>query len=286
MVEPLLNGYAIEFESRESLRASSTPAELLFQGDLPERVDPRRSPLWKDGWLAVENQGQIGSCQGNALTECLEYCYATATNGYVKQFSRMYAYIRSQQMSNIRGDSGSTLEGGTKAANEGICTEALASYPSSYPGWGYITQPMREEAKSYRLESHTEITSADHLKQFIGSGIGIVQIGILWSMAEMRPDSWGCIRSFSGRAGGGHSVVFCGYVKDDDIQQKSVAGWWGLLKNSWGASWGKSGFAYVEPRAIEMMVRHQYSSFYGRSDMQTPQPRPLPVDFTRESLLG
>ena len=288
MVDPVayhVGGYAIEFENRDRLRATSTPAELLFQGDLPDRVDPRKSALWSQDWLRIENQGQIGSCQGNALTECLEYCYPVATNGLVKQFSRMYAYIRSQQFSNIKGDSGSTLEGGSKAALDGICTEATAPYPSGYPGWSYITQPMRDEAQFYRLESHTEITSADHLKQFIGSGIGIVQIGIMWGN-EMTPDSNGCIRSFSGRGGGGHSVVFCGYVHEDDIKQKSNAGWWGLLKNSWGTRWGVGGFAYVDPRAIDSMIRHQWSSFYGRSEMKTPSPRPLPVDFTKESLLS
>ena len=74
MVDPVayhVGGYAIEFENRASLRAGATPAELLFQGDLPDRVDPRKSKLWTEDWLRVENQGQIGSCQGNALTECL-----------------------------------------------------------------------------------------------------------------------------------------------------------------------------------------------------------------------
>lgn len=281
----MVGGYAIEFEDRSRLRETSTPAELLLQGDLPKSVDPRKSQLWKDGWLQVEDQSTIGSCQGNALTENLEYCYPIATGGLIKQFSRMYAYIRSQQMSNIRGDSGSTLEGGTKAAFEGICTEATAPYPRGYPGWSYITQPMKDEAVHYRLESHTEITSADHLQQYLGSGIGAIQIGIMWGN-EMNPDSYGCIRSFNGRSGGGHSVAFVGYLTDTEVGQKSSRGWWGLLKNSWGTRWGKLGFAYVDPNAIDGMIRHQWSSFYGRSDMKTPTPRPLPVDFIKESLLG
>lgn len=281
----MVGGYAIEFEDRSRLRETSTPAELLLQGDLPTSVDPRKSPLWKDGWLQVEDQSTIGSCQGNALTENLEYCYPIATGGLIKQFSRMYSYIRSQQFSNIRGDSGSTLEGGTKAAFEGICTEATAPYPRGYPGWSYITQPMKDEAVHYRLESHTEITSADHLQQYLGSGIGAIQIGVMWGN-EMNPDSYGCIRSFNGRSGGGHSVAFVGYVTDAEAGQKSSRGWWGLLKNSWGTRWGKLGFAYVDPNAIDGMIRHQWSSFYGRSDMKTPTPRPLPVDFIKESLLG
>ena len=44
--------------------------------------------LYKNNWLQVEDQGQIGSCQGQALTECAEFCYGIET-GKVVQFSRM-----------------------------------------------------------------------------------------------------------------------------------------------------------------------------------------------------
>jgi len=277
------NGYPIERENQDYLRSHSIEAGLLFLGDVPERCDPRKSQLAEQGWLKVEDQGQIGSCQGQSLTECGEFCFTVAT-GKVTQLSRMYAYIASQMESNIRTDSGSTLEGGTKAFLKGICTEALAPYTSRYPGWGYITEPMRAEAAKYKLKSITEIKSAEHVKEYIGSGIGIVQIGIAWGNA-MNPDSQGCIRNFS-PGGGGHAVVFAGYVPDSDVGVKSSLGWWALLKNSWSSRWGKSGYAYVDPRAIDQMLRHQWTSMYGRSDMETPNPRPLPVDFTKESILG
>jgi C1A family cysteine protease len=127
--------------------------------------------------------------------------------------------------------------------------------------------------------------SAEQVKQFIGSGVGIVQIGITWGN-EMTPDSQGCIRSFSGRGGGGHAVVFCGYVPDSDVGVKSSAGWWLLLKNSWSKRWGKSGYAYVDPKACDQMIRHQWTSMYGRSDMDSPRPRPIKFDFTKQSILG
>lgn len=277
-------GYLYQFEDKESLRAGSTPARLLFQGDLPVRVDPRSSPLWKDGWLEVENQANMGSCQGHALSECLEYCHPIVT-GRILPFSRVYAYIRSQMFDGIKGDSGSTLEGGTKAAKEGICPEEFCRYPSSYPGWSYITDEMKVMASKYRLNSYTEITSADHMQQYIGSGAGIVQIGVSW-LSSLEPDANGCIRSFSGRSVGGHSVVFCGYVPDSDVGQKSSSGVWFLMKNSWGSRWGKGGFAYVDSVAVNQMIHAKWSTFIGRSDMVAPNPRPLPVDFTKESLLG
>lgn len=276
------SGYPIELEDRDWLREASTPVLLMSAGDLPAKVDPRQSPLAKIGWLQVENQQQQGSCQGNALTECAEFCYPLASGGKVVQLSREYAYIASQIQSNIRGDNGSTLTGGTKAAAEGICSEVVGPYMgSNYPGWGYITQAMRDDAKNYQLKSHTDIKSADGVRSYIGSGIGIVQIGISWG--NVTPDQYGCIRRWY-PGSGGHSVVFAGYLPDADVGQKSTAGWWGLLKNSWGQRWGVNGYAYVDPSAISAMVSSSSSTFIGRSDMTSPEPRS--IDWTKEHVLA
>ena len=277
-------GYPIELEDRDALRSSATEAVLLMLGDLPERMDPRSSALGSQGFLQVEDQGQQGSCQGQSLSCCGEFAHAFAT-GEVIQISRQYAYIASQMENNIRIDGGSTLEGGTRAFKKGFPLESVAPYAGNrYPGWGYITQAMRDKA-IYKLMSHTEMKSAEHVKQFIGSGVGIVQLGISWGN-EMSPDGQGCIRSFSGRGGGGHAIVFCGYVPDSDVGVRSSAGWWLLLKNSWSKRWGKSGYAYVDPRACDQMLAHRWTSMYGRSDMDSPRPRPIRFDFSKQSILG
>lgn len=278
----LVGGYAIDKEDRrEILRTSSKPQRVLRSSQLPERVDPRKHRLWLDGFLRVEDQGRQGSCQGQALSECFEYGWGIASDS-VLQFSRQYCYIGTQIFDRISGDRGSTLSGGTKLALQGCCLEKTAPYQSSYPGHRYITDAMRQEAEKYKLKSHTSIQTVDAMREYIGSGLGIVQIGISWNNS-MSPDGNGCIRSFSGGGGGGHSVVFCGYLPDSDVGQRSSAGWWGLMKNSWGTRWGLKGFAYVEPKAIAAMLAHRYTTFVGRSDLQSDElrPRPLPVDFTR-----
>lgn len=277
-----VGGYRIELEDREGIAASSTDCLFATFGDVPLRVDPRKSPLAEKGWLKVENQGQIGSCQGQSLTECAEFCWATATGGNVIQLSRMYAYLRSQQFDDIRGDSGSTLSGGTKTAKEGICLEAIGPYTSSYPGWNWITQAMTENAKNYKLKTHSVIRSADEVRQYIGSGIGIVQIGIAWN-STMTPDSRGCIRRWS-PGGGGHAIVLCGYLPDSDVGAQSSKGWWALLKNSWGSRWGVGGYAYVDPNAINQMLSHQWTVMIGRSDMEVPGPRN--IDWVKESVFS
>ena len=276
-------GYAINLEDKDYLQATSTVAKMLMMGDLPERIDPRQHPLYKDNWLKVENQMSQGSCQGNSLTECSEFCYTIKT-GRIIQLSREYAYIRSQQFDNIKGDSGSTLSGGTKCAKEGICLESVGPYNGNkYPGWGWVTQNMKDDAKNYRLMSHTQMRDEEDVRRFIGSGIGIVQIGISWGR-EMNPDNNGCIRSFSGRGGGGHAIVLAGYVPDSDIGVSSPKGYWYLLKNSWGTKWGKNGFAYVSTSAVASMLNHRFTVMIGRSDMDVPSPRPIDVDFTKKGM--
>jgi hypothetical protein len=276
-----VGGYAIEAENRDELRANSTPASYLACGDLPVRMDPRGSALFQKGWLEALSQLQIGACQGNALAKTFEFCYGMV-KGELLHFSRMFAYIGSQMEDGIRGDNGSTLSGGTKLAAKGVCPESVGPYPPSYPGWNYITLAMREAAKPFVMGSHTELQSVDEVKQYLGSGIGIVQIGIAWNNS-MQPDSKGCIRSFRS-GGGGHSVCYAGYATDDDVGVKSSAGYWFLLLNSWGKTWGVNGWAYVDPKVVEAQLRDQDSVFIGRSDLTTPGPRD--VDWTKERVFG
>jgi hypothetical protein len=280
----LFTGYPLELEDRQTLEATQTDAVLLMLGDVPQRMDPRTSKLADQGFLQVEDQGQQGSCQGQSLSDCGEFAHAFAC-GEVIQISRQYAYLASQMENNIRSDGGSTLEGGTRAFIQGFPLESVAPYAgNNYPGWGYITPEMRSKAV-YKLLSHTKIKSAEHCKQFIGSQVGIVQLGISWGR-WMEPDAAGCIRSFNPSRGGGHALVFCGYVPDSDIGQQSGSGYWFLLKNSWSKRWGKQGYAFVSPRAVDQMIAHQWTSMYGRSDMDSPQPRPIKIDFSKTSILG
>lgn len=284
MSDVQFTGYPIELEDREALRSSQTEAVLLMMGELAERMDPRSSKLGTQGFLQVEDQGRQGSCEGNSLSECLEFSHAMET-GEVIQISRQYAYIASQIPNNIRTDSGATLNGGTKAAAEGIPLESEAPYMSSYPGWGYIT-PERKAKAVYKLRSHTEMKSAEHIKQFLGSGIGIVQIGIPWNDYLQQTES-GFITDFRpGPRDGGHAIVFAGYVPDSDTPRKSSAGWWFLLKNSHSKRYGIQGYAYVDPRAVDKMLKHQWTVMYGRSDMDSPRPRKIKFDFTKKSILG
>ena len=277
-----VGGWLFLEDDFESLSRTQTVYCHRALADLPDEVDPRKHPSYGSGFLRTENQGSIGSCAGNALTECAEYSWTIET-GRVMQFCRMFAYLETQKKDGIRGDRGSTISGGTKVARDvGFCPEADSKpYPQRYPGHSWSTGEMREAAKRYRMGSHTVLRNPDEAKAYIGDGLGIVQIGIRWGRS-MSPDSRGCISSFR-VGGGGHSVVLAGYVPDSVVGRSSGDGYWFLLKNSWGTRWGIEGWAYVAPKAVNSMMRSSYSSFVGRSDMGNPEPRPDRVDFEKMS---
>ena len=271
-------GYPIEDEDREGLIASSVQPDMAMMGEMPERVDPRKHSKASLGFLRVENQGSIGSCQGNALTEAAEYAYMIAT-GRVIQFSRMFAYIASQICDRINGDKGSTLSGGSRAASQiGFVTEELAPYPRSYPGHGFVTASLREEAAKMKLQSHTTLKTVRDTQEYIGGGLGIVNIGIAWN-SSCTPDRQGIIRNWNPNLrGGGHAVALAGYLPGSDI---GISEGVFLLKNSWSERWGIRGYAFLPFSQASKMFQHRFTVFVGRSSMAVPTPRPIPVDFTK-----
>jgi C1A family cysteine protease len=274
------SGYAIEQEDREFLKSHLTKmSSALKSYAIPEMVDP-----WKldERLTPTEDQLQIGSCQGQSLTDTAEYAMYVA-NGEIVQFSRMFAYLGSQKMDGISGDNGSTLSGGTKLVSQyGLCLESTYPYPRSYPSGGVrnVPQGAWDEAKRFLMKGALDIEKAEDIRQFIGSGAGQVQIGIAWG--DFMEPKGGFITSFrpSGNFGG-HAVVFAGYVPDSQVNKKSSAGYWLILKNSWSRRWGINGRAYVDPGAAADMLKHKFTVMVGRSDMGAPKPRPVPVDWTK-----
>lgn len=271
----IFTGYAFEKEDRGWLKANAVQARMLSVGDLPKIVDPRLAKAYKeDGWLQVEDQSNQGACAGHALTETGELAFLVAT-GSVTQLSRQMAYIGAQIEDGINGDNGSTIVGCTKRAKKGVCSEKIGPYSRSYPGRSYITGAMEADAKNYVLRSHVDINSAAEAKQFLGSGIGGIQIGIKWWDYLQNPPG-GKITRFAppSRGFGGHSVAILGYNTHTDQGELSPEDYWLLLKNSHTIRYADRGWSYVLPSAFDEMCRDKsFTVMVGRSDMATPSAR-------------
>jgi hypothetical protein len=222
-----------------------------------------------------ENQGSIGSCQGNSITSCLERLanvegthYADYKGGV--QLSRIYAYLASQKLDGLLGgDNGSTISSGVKVALRSVPTEANVPYPSParYPGkarrdeilsWWDRTTPFKAKS-TWRVSS-----DVDAVMDFIGGG-GAINMAILWYRGIIPRDR--VVRSYRppGRTGG-HAVAILGYTED------------GLLRfmNSHG-----DGEFRVTPKAFKQMMAHRWTAAIGIKGSEKPDP----VDWIEESPL-
>jgi hypothetical protein len=124
---------------------------------------------------------------------------------------------------------------------------------------------LTTKAADFKLKTEVPLSTYEEIYHFLASGVGPVQIGIMWGL----PDAWE-IKTY--RAGsGGHAVLLVGYLKVSGWSEPGI-----LLKNSWGTGWGRGGYALLHPDCVRAMTRARWSVFLGRSDMESPRPRPKP----------
>lgn len=212
---------------------------------------PPAERIFPSDWIRIENQNGFGSCQGHALSSVMEVAYWIASRGQVTQLSRWMAYVGTQQIDGIRGDQGSTISGGAKLAETyGVCPEEVYPYPRRYTQ--SISESQYEAAKPYRLRSFRTMRSVEDVRNWLDAGLGGISIGVRWGS-------------------GGHAIAILEVLRDGSGVN---------VANSWGTSWGKSGWFTWTWRELEGKLRESYTRAIGMSDMAEIAPREW--DFTKD----
>jgi len=216
--------------------------------------------------IKQENQGQIGSCQGNSITSCTERTLNVARTNAGMQLSRMYAYLASQKLDGLLGgDRGSTISSGVKIALQGIPSEQDVPYPNParYPSRGGINSILQEGRKLYSVKSTWKVpTGVELIYDFLASG-GAINLGISWWGGIVPRDR--IVRNYNPpRGAGGHAIALLGYRKDDLF----------TIMNSHG-----DGEFYVTPEALVRMLNHQNTAAVGVLGSTNPEP----VDWFNDS---
>lgn len=263
-------GYRFDKEDIAALQANAVSDEILsmaMAGDweIPQSID------WID-ILNLKNQGGEGSCQGQGLAGAGEGLHYRRT-GKMVEFSADFAYYRSQAYDGIRGDQGSTLNGGRQVAErEGFLLETLMPYRDTYAP-NSIPDGWKEAAAPYRISKYAILKTYRDIVEWQARNLGEVWWGIRWAPRE---GPQGEVRSGSiGR--GGHAVQLAGWggsrfpvrFTSDGLPE------WLWTRNSWklqAKEISLRGWSRWYRSAIESYLQDRYTVCVGISDMNQLKP--------------
>lgn len=242
----ILDNCRLELEDRDLLE--SLPEAPMKSAEWQAFSRPDEVPV---DWHRTENQGPIGSCQGNGLTSILERL--AFVRGQKVQLSRIFGYLATQKIDGLLGsDRGSTISGGGKlAVTHGCPLESLTGYPPRYPDRAarekILSQQNYDAGRQWKAKSIWKVPQdVDAVKDFIAGGGGI-SIGIAWNSGVIPRDR--IVRQYapSGRTGG-HAMAVLGYERDGRL----------IAVNSHG-----DGVYWWTPQAWLQMLKHPRTAALG-----------------------
>lgn len=210
---------------------------------LPRKVDLRTqcSP--------VEDQGELGSCTGNALAGAVEFLEKKDKVLFI-DVSRLFIYYNERAIEGtIRSDSGAMIRDGIKTlAKQGVCSEEK---------WPYViskfsvkpTAACYKEAAKRQITSYERILTVDEMRTCLADGYPFVfGFTVYESFESQQVANSGVVPmpKPKERVLGGHAVLAVGY---DDRKKRFV------VRNSWGTDWGLKGYfmmpyAYLADRNL------------------------------------
>lgn len=217
---------------------------------LPSSVDLRQ-------WCSpIEDQGKLGSCTANAAAGIIEYYENRAFGKYI-DVSRLFIYKATRNLLNSKGDTGAYIR--TTLGSLVL----FGAPPEKYWPYNiskYDTEPSAfcySFAQNYQTISYFKLDTSGispndlltRIKQYLVNGIPSM-FGFTVYSSYIQSNKTGKI-PYPGpkeSVAGGHAVVAVGY--DDSIQitnagtGKTTTGAI-LIRNSWGASWGMSGYGWL-----------------------------------------
>ena len=194
----------------------------------------------RDKMSPVKNQGREGACVGFAGVAVKEYQekidYGFTDDRYV-ELSERFLYEESKKISGHR--EGTTLKACAKVlVDKGVCEEAYWEYIPGDPQQAMTGTYFN--AQKYKIKSgYVRITNEKELKaSLIKFGAIIIGVKVYRNWYRQRdghiPNATFCDK-IKGVLGG-HAITITGF---NNITQRYE------FKNSWGESWGNSGYGYI-----------------------------------------
>jgi C1A family cysteine protease len=215
----------------------SSPVEA---SQLPPSVDLRpQMPK------TVYDQGQLGSCTGNAIAGAVQFDRMRQKLQHAELIpSRLFIYYNERVIEHsVNEDSGAMIRDGIKSvAKLGVCYESgTHSWPYSIgkftakPPPACYTEAQKSQAVQYSRVART----MNDMKGCLAAGFPfVIGFTVYESFESDAVASTGEVPmpQPNEQVLGGHAVLVCGYQDDKSH--------W-IVRNSWGPGWGAGGYFYM-----------------------------------------
>jgi cathepsin F len=223
-----------ERTSTDPVAAEYTDEELMA---LPDNFDWRP----KGAVTPVKDQGQCGSCWAFSSTGNMEGQWFLAGNTLVSLSEQNLVDCDHECLDANDCDSG--CEGGLMPnafnyviKNGGIDTEESYPYTAEDDTCAFKAASVGAKISNWTFVSHNESQMAAYM---VANGpLSVAVDALIWQFYVGGVITVGCGSSLD------HGVLIVGYDHEVDIWGYEIQYW--IIKNSWGDSWGYSGYVYIE----------------------------------------
>jgi hypothetical protein len=216
--------------------------------------------------LFIRNQLEQGSCTGASMAYLQRLLKYIASGGKISfEFSMKLAYLLGQKECGLFGqDNGATIDGSVRAAKKyGNCDEKLCPYTPRYTM--QFSQEAVQAAEANQIKQHEVMRSYDDVRRVIGSGIGVVQFGVMVTQEFMR-QAVGVIPHMKGRVVGGHAMAGA-YLDEKETDGRPWIG----SPGTWGTKHGNQGWNIFHPDLVEQWCRDSQSEVIAITDMEVDE---------------
>ena len=185
---------------------------------------------------AVEDQGNLGSCTGNALAGAVEFL-EKKDGVRLTDVSRLFIYYNERVIEHsVNDDSGAMIRDGIKTLVKlGVCSEKKWPYVISK----FTSKPSPgcyKDARDHQVTAYARLQTVDEMRACLAEGFPFIfGFTVYESFESTRVANTGVapLPTPKEKVLGGHAVLAVGY---DDAKKRF------LVRNSWGPTWGMKGY--------------------------------------------